>query len=208
MARTPTSGSRRRQRSVRVGVAVALLALSTATVVAAVLLAGRTALALAAGLSVALGWAAARIVHTELVQSRREHARERAAQAAAFKALFSERSAEHTAFAAAMGERLVSRDREVRELQGTLRLSECRADAAEDRVRREAQRATRAQQRVAELETVLALRAQEQQGEAAVASPVPGPAGAELDTVVDLLAWEDRTSAEHADWQQRVQKRA
>lgn len=187
-----TSPSRRRQRSVRVTVAVALLALGTAAVLVALSLATVPALSVASVLSLMCGWAAARIIYNELVQSRRIHARNRAAQAQSFRELFTERSAEHATFAAAMSDRLSARDREVRELESTLRLSECRATDAEERVRREARRANEAQQRVAELEVALAIRTAEEADE--LASWVPSGYD-DMDTVVDLLRWEDRSQA-------------
>lgn len=189
------SPSRRRQRSVRVSVAILLLTLGTAAVVVALSLATVPALSVASVLSLLCGWAAARIVYTELVQSRQLHARDRAAQAQSFKQLFAERSAEHVSFATAMGDRILAREREVRELHGTLRLSEARAGEAEDRVRRESRRAAQAQERVAELEVALAIRTAEEADE--LASWVPGGHD-DLDTVVDLLRWEDRAQAVQA----------
>jgi Skp family chaperone for outer membrane proteins len=184
------SPSRRRQRSVRVTVAVSLLGAGTAAVVVALAVATVAALSVASVLSLLCGWAAARIIWTELAQSRRFHAQDRAAQARDFRELFVQRSAEHAAFASAVTDRLVARDRDVRELEGTLRLSERRATDAEDRVRREARRAHEAQQRVAELETALAIRTAEEADELASWSATGGMA--EMDTVVDLLSWEDR----------------
>lgn len=186
------SPSRRRQRSVRVSVAVTLLVLGTVAVVVALSLATVTALSISSVLSLLCGWAAARIVYTELVESRRSHARDRAAQAQSFRVLFTERSEEHASFAAVMSDRITAREREVRELEGTLRLSECRAAEAEDRVRRESRRAVAAQERVAELEVALAIRTAEEADE--LASWVPGGHD-DLDTVVDLLRWEDRAQA-------------
>lgn len=200
------SPSRRRQRSVRVTVAVGLMALGTAAVLVALSLATVTALSIASVLSLVCGWAAARIVYTELVQSRRTHARDRAAQAQSFRALFTERSAEHASFAAAMSDRLTAREREVRELESTLRLSECRATDAEERVRRESRRANQAQERVSELEVALAIRTAEEADE--LASWVPGGYD-DTDTVVDLLRWEDRSQAVVAELDEiPVKKRA
>lgn len=184
-----TSPSRRRQRSVRVTVAVAILSLGTVAVVVALSLASVAALSVSSVLSLVCGWAAARIIWAELVESRRVHARDRAEQAQSFKTLFTERSAEHAVFAAALGDRLTAREREVRELEGTLRLSERRATVAEERVRRESSRANEAQERVSELEVALAIRTAEEADE--LASWVPGGYD-DLDTVVDLLSWEDR----------------
>ncbi len=201
------SPSRRRQRSVRVTVAVSLLGAGTAAVVVALAVATVPALSVSSVLALVCGWAAARIVWTELAQSRRLHARDRAAQARDFRALFVQRSAEHAAFASAMTDRLVARDREVRELEGTLRLSECRAAEGEDRVRREGRRANEAQQRVADLETALAIRTAEEADE--LASWSAGSVAADMDTVVDLLAWEERAQAPAAaQWRKSASKRA
>lgn len=185
------TSARRRQRSIRVTVAAGLLTWATVLTVGAVA-AGRVfALVIAATLASVCGWAAFRILRTELLEERRDHARQRAAQADAFRALFSHRSAEHAAFVAALGERLATATREVRELEGTLRLSECRALEAEDRVRREARAGDRARARVSELELALSIRSAEEADELASWS-----AGADLDTVIDLLAWEERTQQE------------
>jgi hypothetical protein len=196
MTRTP---ARRRQRSVRVTVAAALLACATVLTVGAVAAGQVLALVVAATLATLCGWAAFRILHTELLEERRQHARDRAAQADAFRILFTHRSAEHAAFVAAMSERLTAATREVRELEGTLRLSECRALEAEDRVRREARAGDQARARVAELEAALAIRAAVEADELAGWSA----AGADLDTVVDLLAWEER--AQQQDGQHPAQ---
>jgi hypothetical protein len=184
------SPARRRQRSVRLTVAVGLLALATAAVVLALSLATVPALSVASVFSLLCGWASARIVYNELAQSRRTHARDRAAQAQSFRVLFTERSAEHATFATAMSDRLAARDREVRELESTLRLSECRATDAEARVRRESRRANEAQHRVSELEVALAIRTAEEADE--LASWEAG-GYTDMDTVVDLLSWEDRS---------------
>ena len=198
------SPSRRRQRSVRVSVAVVLLGLGTAAVVVALSLATVPALSVASILSLLCGWAAARIVYSELIESRRVHARDRAAQAQSFRTLFTERSEEHAAFAAAMSDRITAREREVRELEGTLRLSEGRATNAEERVRRESRRANQAQERVAELEVALAIRTAEEADE--LASWVPGGYD-DMDTVVDLLRWEDRSMTLQDD-EAPIKKRA
>ena len=184
------SPSRRRQRSVRVSVAVALLVLGTVAVAVALAVASVPALSVASVLSLLCGWAAARIVWAELTESRRTHARDRAVQAQSFRSLFTERSAEHATFASAMADRLAARDREVRELEGTLRLSEGRANAAEERVRREARRTAQAQERVVELEVLLALRSEDDG-----VTTLDSGSYADLDTVVDLLRWEDRSQA-------------
>ncbi len=185
--------SRRRQRSVRATVAVALLALATVGVLLALPTGSVPALSVAAVFAVAAGWAAARIFWTEVLQSWRDAAADRARQAAAYRILFTDQADGHAAFATAMTDRLADRDREVGELEATLRLSERRATDAEERVRREARRAADAQERVAELEVALEIRTAEEADELATWD-VSGQA--DVDTVVDLLAWEDRTQAQ------------
>jgi hypothetical protein len=182
---------RRRPPSVRVSTSAALLAVTTA--VGLVALVADSADLLVAALVAALvtGWLVLRLACTELRLLRRHSARERAWQAADFRDHVSRTAAEHTTFAAALARQLAGRDREVRELEGTLRLSEARADAAEDRVRREVRRVDDARNRIVELEVALAIRRAEEADELATWEP----GGPEVDTVVDLLAWEDRSRA-------------
>ena len=183
--------SRRRPRSARVTLAVALLVLATTAAAAAVIVGDGRAVGAALVVAVGCGWLALRLACTELRLLRRHSARERAWQAADFREHVSRTAAEHTTFAAAVARQLAGRDREVRELEGTLRLSEARADAAEDRVRREARRVDDARNRIVELEVALAIRRAEAADELATWEP----GGPEVDTVVDLLAWEDRSRA-------------
>src|SRR6478735_8718505 len=109
---------RRRQRSVRV--AVALLGVATALVLLALPTQSPVWLSVAAVVAIASGWAAARIVYTELAQSRREAAADRAAQAQAYRSMFSERASEHAEFTTAMTDRIVRRDAEIAELETTV----------------------------------------------------------------------------------------
>src|SRR5262245_26446490 len=115
-----SSPSRRRQRSVRVTVAVALLGLATLAVILALPTASVAWMGAASVLSLVCGWAAARIIYNELAQSRREAAADRAAQAQAYRTMFSARAEEHAEFTTAMTDKLARSDREVRELSGTL----------------------------------------------------------------------------------------
>src|SRR4051812_45966893 len=103
---------RRRQRSVRVTVAVALLSLATALVLLSLPTQSPVWLSTSAVLSLACGWAAARIVYSELVQSRREAAADRAEQAKAYRSMFAERASEHAEFTTSMTDRLRRRGRE------------------------------------------------------------------------------------------------
>jgi len=195
MARTspskvPLRPARRRQRSVRVTVAVTLLSTATLAVVLAIPTTSFPFMAGAAVLALAFAWASARILHNELAQSRRENAADRAAQADAYRTMFSTRAAEHAEFTTHMTDRLVRTDREVRELSGTLVLAEKRAAEAEHRVRRESRRANDLEVKVSELEEALEIRRAEEEDQLAVWDAT------ELETVVDLLAWEERVSAE------------
>src|SRR5680860_2515 len=126
--RTPM---RRRQRSVRVSVSVALLSVATATVLASLPAQSPLWLSLASVMALVLSWGALRIMWTEVLQSRRENAADRAAAAAAYRSLFSVRAAEHAEFTTAMTERLAEAHISRRELEGLLTQHEIRAQRAE-----------------------------------------------------------------------------
>jgi succinate dehydrogenase/fumarate reductase flavoprotein subunit len=159
--------SRRRQRSVRVTVAVTLMALATLAVLLALPTRSVLWLSISSVLALCCGWAAARIVYTELLQSRRAAAVDRAAQAGAYRAMFAERAGEHAQFTTAMTDRLVRRDREVQELQASVLEAQKRAIDAEARVQRESRRANQAMEQVAELQEALEIRAAEEHDELA-----------------------------------------
>ena len=184
----PTN-SRRRQRSVRVTVAAVLLGLATLVVVLALPTQSAAWLSVSSVFALLSGFAAARIVYSELVQSRREAAADRSAQAQAYRSMFSERAEEHAEFTSAMTERLVDRERSIKELESTIVLAEQRAMEAESRVKRESRRANDAQERVAELQQALEIRKAEEADELASWE------GWDADTVVDLLAWDEKVSA-------------
>ena len=101
-------------------VAVALLGVATALVLVALPTQSPVWLSVASVVALASGWAAARIVYTELAQSRREAAADRAAQAIAYRSMFSERATEHAEFTTAMTDRIVRRDEEIAELELSL----------------------------------------------------------------------------------------
>ncbi|HSV40501.1 MAG TPA: hypothetical protein VLI04_17190, partial [Nocardioidaceae bacterium] len=145
-------------------------------------------------------WASARIIYNELAQSRRESAADRAAQATAYREMFSSRAEEHADFATAMTDKLKRTDREVRELSGTLVLAEKRAAEAEHRVKREARRATELEAKVEELEEALEIRKAEEEDQLAVWEGEGAP------TVVDLLAWEERVASETAPVQEKKKR--
>lgn len=177
------SGSRRVQRSIRVIVAALLVLAAAVGVVAAV--AVGTAVSGAALVAAAVGLIAVRIMHAEVVQTRRRSSADHAAQAKSFGAALATKQADHTAFTVAMTSRLADKDQTIRELDGTVRLAERRADLAEERVKREAKRANEAQARLSDLvDDVLAARDEvDESGDLALQ---------DLPTIVDLLAWEER----------------
>ncbi len=182
--------NRRRQRSVRVSVAVTLLSIATAGVLLALPTQSPLWLSISSVLALGCGWASARIVYTELAQSRRASAADRAAQAQAYRSLFSERATEHAEFTTAMTDRLAARDREANELQLSLVEAQRRAAEAENRVQRESRRANEADARVTELQErieELEIRKAEQADELA--------SWEGFETVVDLMAWEERISS-------------
>jgi hypothetical protein len=109
-------------------------------VVAALVSGSHPAVAAAALLSLVCGFAATRIVATELAQSRRDAARDRAAQAHAYQLIYAERIAEHDRFATSMTEQIVERDGQIGRLLATVRHIGRRVDEAEDRAQREAAR--------------------------------------------------------------------
>jgi len=177
--------SRRRQRSVRVTVAVALLSVASAAVVLALPTQSALWLSIASVLALACGWASARIIYTELAQSRRDNATDRAAQAQAYKSLFSERASEHAEFTTAMTDRIASREKELALLEEDLVSTQRRAGEAEARVQRESRRANDAAAEVASLKErieELEIRKAEEADELATWEG--------FETAVDLMAWE------------------
>jgi hypothetical protein len=200
MART---SARRRQRSVRVTVAVALLCVATVAVLAALPTQSPLLLSLAAVLTLVLGWAALRMCWTEVLQSRREHAADRAANASAYKSLFAERAAEHAEFTTAMTERLAESQMSLRETEGQLGLAEHRAQVAETQRARDSKRLVEVQERVNELQRALAIREAE---EADALASWEGEGG-EAHGVAELIAWDAR-AAELVRSDERARKHA
>jgi hypothetical protein len=183
------AGSRRRQRSVRVTVAGCLLGIAALAVTAALLVGSLLLTSGAAVLALLCGAAATRIVLNELGQSRREAARDRAAQARAYQQLAREQAAAHGRLAAALTRQVNERDADIGRLVGTLGLVKRRAGAAEEKVKRQSQRNVELQERLDEVTREL----EERDDSLAVWE------GSDAPTVVDLLAWENRARAVNAD---------
>lgn len=201
MARIGTSArldsSRRRQRSVRVTVAVALLAVATLAVLAALPTQSAALLSVSSVTALVLGWAALRIVWTEVLQSRREHATDRAATANAYRSLFSERAAEHAEFTTAMTERLAESTTSVHELEGEL--IKAKRDAAVVTRRADSAESAHASAlvRVAELERSIDLLRAEQAA-AAETDLFGEPAAGSVDDLVSFDEKIARASGKHA----------
>jgi len=127
---------------------------------------------------------------TEVLQSRRENAADRAAAASAYKSLFSLRAAEHAEFTTAMTERLAESNLSVRELQGEL-------VQAQRRLAKSERNAADASARIGELEqSIEVLRAERTAEEAdALASWEAEGGEPARGSVDDLVSWE-ATAAE------------
>jgi hypothetical protein len=179
--------NRRRRRSVRVTVAVVLLAVAGLVVLAALLIAELVVLAGAAVVALLAGVGAVRLVLDELVRSRRHAAEDRVAQARAYQKLAARRADEHATFADHITARLDEVTTTVTELRGTLRLAERRSDLAEQRAKQEARRRGELQTRLdalSESETELPAATED----SVASTPRWDP---EVPTVVNLLAWDD-----------------
>ncbi|TIC79391.1 hypothetical protein [Nocardioides sp. GY 10127] len=110
------AGSRRVQRSTRLTVATLLVVASALVVVAAVATGSWLVLVAAAALSVVLGLAAVRITWAEVRATRREHQRDRAEQAQAYRRLAEERAAEHGRRVTVLQEQIAEREKALAEL--------------------------------------------------------------------------------------------
>jgi len=137
--------NRRRQRSTRLTVAVALLVLAAVAVVGAVVSGSWLLVTLAAAVGVLLGAAATKITHNELVTTRRDAARDRAEQAQAYRRLTDERTAENAAFATSMQDKLSQQVAVVGELEEALTAAQQRAAEATRKLNAEARRADAAE---------------------------------------------------------------
>jgi chromosome segregation ATPase len=150
--------TRRRQRSTRLTVAVALLAFSALAVVGALVSGSWLLVAIAAALGVLLGAAATKITHSELVATRHDAARDRAEQAQAYRRLTDARTAENVAFADAMGAKLLQHEAAVGELEEALSAAQGRAADATRKLNSEARRAESAERQGREVEEQLGQR--------------------------------------------------
>lgn len=161
------SPHRRRQRSIRITVATGLVAGATVIVLLGIITWSPLWLSVSSVVALVAGAASTRIVYAELVQSRRDAARDRAAQASGYRAVSSRIADEHHDFTAAMSGRLAERDAAVRALEATTLLAQTRATALETRLVGESHRADEAAAVVAELREALAVHTAEDSDELA-----------------------------------------
>ena len=132
--RVISPADRRRPRSDRVTLSVRLLGAAAAVVVLMLPFRSVRWLSVASVLAVLLGAAALRVLWTEVLQARRQNAADRAAGAAAYSALFSQRAAENAEFTTAMTARLAAAHLARREVEGSLAQEKSRAVKAEKRL--------------------------------------------------------------------------
>lgn len=187
---SPTA--RRRQRSTRLSVATSLLTFAAVLVAAAFLGDSAWFQAAAALSSVVLGAAATRITYTELLESRRDAARDRAAQAQAYRQLTEERTAEHASFVTAIQSRVDHQEHALTELEAALSSAQKRAAEATLKFNAEARRAELAEQEGRAV-TVRLAETEERAAEAVLRV-------AELEQEVDVLR------AEVIGWQTEPQR--
>jgi chromosome segregation ATPase len=187
--------ARRRQRSTRLTVAVALIVVSALAVAGAIFSGSWPLVTTAAVLGVVLGASATRITYSELLQTRRDAARDRADQARAYRDLTVTRTAEHAEFAASMTARLERQETALCELEVALTSAQKRAAEATRKLNAEARRAE-----VAEAEgRSYAAQLQDAETRAAEATVRVAELEAEIDVVrAELNSWHDEPYRRHA----------
>ncbi|WP_107704468.1 hypothetical protein [Nocardioides allogilvus] len=185
--------ARRRQRSTRLSVAVALLALSAVSVMGAVVSGSALLITVAAVLAVVLGAAATKITHSELADARVEAARDRAEQARAYTALTERRTAENMNFALDMRRKITAREEVIAGLEVALSTAQRQVADQTRKVNNEARRADLAERaRVEGAETIQGLERSLSSSEerAAEAIVLVSELEAELDVLrAELDSW-------------------
>jgi hypothetical protein len=178
-----TQASRRRQRSTRLTVSVGLLLIAALVVVGAVLTGSWAMVVFSSVLALGCGAASTRITYTELCDTRRDAAADRAAQAKDYLILARARSAEHDVYVTGIEGRIAERQQCLEELEGALGSAQKRAATATRKKNSETRRAATLSLQVEESQTVAtdaALRAAELEQELTVLR-------SELDAVT--VAW-------------------
>lgn len=195
--------ARRRQRSTRLSVAVALLVLSAALVVGAVVSGFTLLITVAAVAGVVLGAAATKITHSELADARVEAARDRAAQAKAYAALTERRTAENMNFALDMRRKINAREEVIAGLEVALSGAQRQVADQTRKVNAEARRADLAERTQRDNEGSIAslsrsLNASEDR--AAEAIVLVSELEAEIDVLkAELASWQAAASGKRAN---------
>ncbi len=170
--------------------AVVLLAVAGVTVAGAAFSGSWLLLTTAAAVSVLLGAAATRITYAELIDSRRDAARDRAELARDYRDLSGVRVAEHQRYVVAVEHQINSQQARIAKIEGALEAARGEAGVAQRRLVEVTSRAERAETRGAELASHLE-QAEEARTEAVVRV-------IELEHEVDVLT---------AQWQSREAQR-
>lgn len=199
----PRTSARRRQRSTRLSVAVALLVLSAVLVVAAVVSGSALLITGAAVAGVLLGAAATKITHSELADARVEAARDRAAQAQAYATLTERRTAENMNFALDMRRKITAREEVIAGLEVALSTAQRQVADQTRKVNAEARRAElaeRAQREDVETIAVLERSLNASEERAAEAIVLVSELEAELDVLkAELASWQASVSHKRAN---------
>jgi len=152
-------------------------------------------LVLAAVVGVVLGAAATRITHSELMETRREAARDRAEQAQAYRDLTVARTAEHAAFTKTRESRIAAHESAITELEEALTSAQKRAAEATRKMNAEARRADVAEREGREKSELL----EDAEQRAAEAIVRVAELEHELDVLkAELLAWQTAPARRHA----------
>jgi hypothetical protein len=178
-----------------------LLSVATAGVLLALPTQEPVLLSASSVLALTLGWASLRIMWTEVLQSRRENAADRAAAATAYKSLFSLRAAEHAEFTTAMTERLAESNLSVHELQGEVVRAQRQAADAVVRAEAAERSLDDARDRVGQLERSIEMLRSERAAEEADALATWEAEGGEpaRGSVDELVSWETKAAEIQAE---------
>lgn len=202
-SQTSRTAARRRQRSTRLTVAVALLVLAAVLVVGAVVAGSSLLVTLAAVAAVALGAAATRITHAELAAARVEAARDRAAQARDYAALTQRRTAENAAFALDMRRKIAAREEVISGLEVALSTAQRQVADQTLKFNAEARRAELAERTQAEQATSIASLERtlgSSEDRAAEAIVLVSELEAELDVLrAELASWQAAATGKRAN---------
>jgi len=183
--------ARRRQRSTRLVVAVALLVVAALVVGVAVVTMSAFVMGAAPILVLALGAAATRITHSELLQTRRDAARDRAQQAQSYLALDARRTAQQAQLTETLTSRIAEGNQTIHELEASLSLAQRRLADEHRKMNAEARRADVAEQRLVEE----GRRAEDADLRAAEAIVVVAELEQEIvDLKAEIAAWQTTTS--------------